>query len=205
MFEFKFESPLILEETFKDYVMVEATLLTEGRSTKGYLYTVDDANFNMVAETAVGKPIYHGINVVGEHKAPKLKGVYLKGHSGIFDENAVAVGKVVKSWFDILTRKVKAKLKIWDKDLIHRIKKGFKVSVRGVFDRFKNVIHKGQNAMKVFGLKIKDIQLVEPSTKVGVRGAQVEKVLEETMSFENFGVLGDVGAVVGQLIADGEI
>jgi len=38
-----------------------------------------------------------------------------------------------------------------------------------------------------------------------VKGAQVEKVLEETMSFPSFGVLNDVGAVIGQLIADGEI
>jgi len=142
MFEFRFESPLILEETFKDYVMVEATLLTEGRSKKGYLYTVDDANFKLVAETAVGKPIYYGTNPLGEHKAPKLKGVYLKGHSGMFDGDSKSVGKVVKSWWDILSRKVKAKLKIWDKDLVNRIKKGFKISIRGVFDRFKNLVLK---------------------------------------------------------------
>jgi len=201
--EFYFTSPLILEETAKDYVMAEVTLLTEGLSKKGYLYTVADADFNLVTRTALNKPIYYGTNIVGEHSAPKIKGIFLKSHSGIFSD-ASPVGKVVKTWFDSVARKVKAKIKIWDKDLVHRIKEGFKISIRGIFDSFKRVLHKGRNAIKPLGLRIKDIQLLEPTTTVGVSGAKVEKILEETMSF-NFRMQEEEDMVIATLVREGLI
>jgi len=179
--EFTFTSPLVLEETYRDYVIVEATLLTEGISKHNYLYTVSDANFQLVAETAENSPVYYGVNIFGEHKAPKVKGDWLQSHSGFFDKKAKPVGKIVQSWFDRIGRKVKAKIKIWEPDLMRRIRKGFKLSIRGVYDKFKRVFYKGRNAIKVIGLRIKDIQLIEPSQKVGVAGAKVERVLEETM------------------------
>jgi len=204
--QFIFESPLILEETAPEFVMVEATLLTEGVSEKGYLYTVDDADFGLVAETAVNKSVYYGQTIFGEHKAPRLKGQRLKDHSGMFS-NKPPVGKVVRSWFDKKLRKVKAKLKIWDKDLVKRIKRGFKVSIRGIFNTFQNVIHRGREAIKVIGLKIKDIQLVEPDVEVGVKGAKIEHILEETMSFSfPFSPLElEAIGVVTHLFEDGEL
>jgi len=180
--EFMFTSPLILEETAKNYVMVEATLLTEGLSKRGKLYTIDDTDFYLVAETALNKPVYYGTNIFGEHKAPPVKGIWSQLHSGVYG-NVKPIGKLVKTWVDRVARKVKAKIKIWDKDIMHRIKEGFKISVRGLFDSFKYVMYKGRKALKPLKLRIKDIQLLEPTTRVGVSGAKVERILEETMSF----------------------
>jgi len=208
MFEFTFKSPLILEESFKDYVMVEATLLTEGRSTHGFLYTVPDADFNLVAESAVDKNVYFGVDVFGQHKAPSAnKGeVWLQSHNdSVSGDNVEPVGKIVKSWFDRLARRVKAKIKIWDTSLMSKIRKGFKISIRGLFDKFKDVFHNGQLSRKVFGLRIKDVQIVPPEKGVGVKGAKVEKILEETMDFGFDSDFDLVTNVVLQLVANGEI
>lgn len=177
--EFNFISPLVVEETTKDYVMVEATLLNEGVSRNGHLYTVQETDFTNVAKTAVGKPIYYGTNIFGEHKAPPIKGTFLQRHSGTFSE-VRPVGKIVKAWFEARGRKVKAKLKIWEPTLINRIREGFKVSVRGIFNKFRKVLFGGRKALQIIGLKIKDVQLLKPSATVGVSGAKVDKVLEES-------------------------
>jgi len=185
--EFNFTSPLVVEETTRDFVMVEATLLNEGVSKNGHLYTVQETDFVNVAKTAVGKPIYFGTNVFGEHAAPPIRGTFLQRHSGTFSE-VKPIGKIVKAWFESHGRKVKAKLKIWEPSLINRIREGFKVSVRGIFNKFRQVLFGGRKAIQIIGLKIRDIQLLNPSTTAGVSGAKVDKVLEEslvegTMSF----------------------
>ena len=186
--------------------MHEATLLSEGVSVNGKLYTVEETDFNGVAQSALGKKIYFGINVFGEHNAPKIKGTFLQKHTYTFNKQAKAVGKIMKSWFDKATRKVKAKLKIWEPSLIHRIREGFKVSVRGIFNRFRRVLYGGKKAIQVMGLKIKDIQLLEPTTKTGIKGAQVERILEETMSFsfEDEDLL-DIARAVGVAYHEGLI
>ena len=201
---FIFQSPLIVEETHPDYVMVEATLLTEGVSTKGFYYTPDDTDFNLVAETSNEKPIYYGVNQFNEHKAPRVVATWLHEKSGLFYDNVKPIGKIVKSWFDEKLRRVKAKLKIWDKNVMGKIKEGFKVSIRGLFDKFKDVVLDGKIVRKIIGMKIHDVQLVPPEAKTGVKGAVVERVLEETMSFFELEEDEDV-AVVSQLIREGYI
>jgi len=208
--EFNFTSPLIIEETTKDYVMVEATLLKEGVSKNGHLYTVQETDFKNVAKTAIGKPIYFGTNIFGEHKAPPIKGTFLQRHSGTFSE-VKPVGKIVKAWFESHGRKVKAKLKIWEPTLMKRIREGFKVSVRGIFNKFRKVLFGGKKAIQIIGLKIKDVQLLKPSTTVGVSGAKVDKVLEESMvggvmsfNFEDE-EFEEVARAIGQAVAMGHI
>lgn len=201
---FIFESPLILEETFYDHITVEATLLTEGLSKHNKLYTVDDTNFKLVAETALNKPIYYGQDVFGQHYAPPIFGKWSQEHLGDGSEDAKPVGKIIESWFDDKTRRVKAKLRIWQSDLMRRLRGGFKISVRGLFDDFKNVVYQGKNAMKVIGLRIKDIQILEPEVRIGVEGAKVEKVLEESMEFFSSEDNEDV-AIISGLIEGGFI
>jgi len=199
-----------VEETTKDFVMVEATLLREGVSKNGHLYTVQETDFKNVAKTAIGKPIYFGTNVFGEHKAPPIKGTFLQRHSGTFSEVA-PVGKIVKAWFESHGRKVKAKLKIWEPTLMNRIREGFKVSVRGIFNKFRKVLFGGKKAIQIIGLKIRDIQLLKPSTTVGVSGAKVDKVLEESMlggvmsfAFEDE-KFEDLARVMGELREQGKL
>jgi len=202
---FTFESPLILEETLKDHVIVEACILKEGVSRKGHWYTVEDTDFNLVAETAVGKSIYFGTDWQGGHDAPPIRGTYLKGGPSTYSGRP-PIGKVLSTYFNKATRKVMAKLKIWEPSLVERIRRGFKVSIRGIFDNFKRLFRKGREVIKVIGLKIKDIQLVPPEANVGVAGAEVTKVLAETMEFNTqFVDDWEVDAVVAKLVADGVI
>jgi len=205
--EFKFESTLLLEESRSDHVVVEGTLLTEGVSKPPHnkLYTVEDTNFQLVAETAEGQPVYYGIDMLGQHNAPPLEGAWSQQHVDLPTHNeAKPIGKIIKSWFDRAARKVRAKIKIWEPDLMRRVREGFKISVRGLFEDFKNVIINGAKVMKVIGLKIKDIQLLEPSTVAGVSGAKVDKVLSESMEFfYSDETLAEIGLRVQELADNG--
>ena len=183
-FSFEFLSPfdVDIEESAVGVAMINGTLLAEGVSKNGNLYTLDE--MDNIAQTAEGKNIYVGTMT----KPDPNTGLMVKNAHANVDENRV--GKIIKSWVDIIARKVKfiAELVNTAKfpNIIEEVKKGWGISIggKGLASFMKYL---GKTVTKISNLEINHIQLLPPEVIRGQDEAQVEnkeaKAVEETMIF----------------------
>ena len=198
MIEFVWTSPIIIEETTKDYTVIELTLMGEGTSRHGIDYQLEETDFDLIAQTAKGKNIYYGTDIFGKHDAPPLKAGGQS--SGEMYSGRPPIGKIIKAWVDKTARKVKAIAHIFDKSIREQIRNGWGISIRGITENLKPIIKGGRKILRAIKTRIHDIQLISPSTPRGMKVSKVDKVISETMEFDMYDIElgpGVVGLEIG--------
>jgi hypothetical protein len=182
-FDFEFISPMEVdfEESAIGVALVKGTLLSEGISRNGNLYTLDQ--MGKIASSAEGVPIYYGT------MNKRIDGVNVENaHANIEPHR---VGEIMKTWIEESGRKIKFIAKIFSTDLfphlVEEIKQGWGVSIGGkgdaqyIIDSMKRVL------TKVFNLTVNHVQLLRPETPRGQEEAQIEcadqKEFQESMLF----------------------
>ena len=180
MIEFTFTSPLVIEESDKDFKTIQLTLVSEGISKHGIQYTLD--NMQIIAETAINKPIFYGTDIFGKHDAPPIK--IRDETSGENYSGEPPIGKIVKAWVDKKLRKVKAIAHIWG-SIKDSVKAGWGVSIRGITETLKPIIKAGKRIFRAIKTRIQDIQLLRPETPRGIESAKVD-VISESMEFTTY-------------------
>jgi len=204
--QFLFKSPLFIREentlTDRKRTVCEAVLLSEGLSKNNIQYTVQDSDFEQVAKSAEGKPVYFGTNILGKHDSPLLKTD--SSISGEFYSGRKPIGIIHHAYFDRVSRKVKAILYIYDNVIRKQIRKGYGISIRGISQGLKQIISHGKRIFRAINLKIHDINLLKPSTKRGVEDAKITRIIEESMMFYNVDAK-KLLSVIGVLASEGEL
>ena len=184
-FEWEHTTPLALEveESLVGVAMVTGTLLSEGLSKNGNLYTIEE--MEQIAETAKGAPIYYGT------MTKVLNGRLVRNAHANIEETRV--GNITETWVDKLAKKIKFRAHIIDNpkfpNLIDCVKKGWGVSVGGKALGQKFVDAAGRTITKIFNMFVNHVQLLEPDTPRGQDEAQVEhaepkQYIEESMWLE---------------------
>jgi len=181
IFPFEFRTPLtIIQEAKKEGVaLIQGTLLAEGVSRNGNLYTIEE--MERIAKQAEGTPIYYGTMT----KIDPNTGMIIRNAHANIPENKV--GRIIKAWLDKKARKIRFIAEVVNTpkfpDIIKKIKSGWGISIGGVATKAKYVMDKiGRILLKVLGLKLNHVQLLSPSTLRGMQSAKVEKVqIHETM------------------------
>jgi len=172
-FTFEFTSPtsVDVEESAIGVALIKGTLLAEGMSRNGNLYTLDQ--MEKIARTAEGAPIFYGTM----EKIDPNTGVNTKNmHANI---EPMKVGKILQTFLDPIARKIKFIAQIVASEmfphLIEEVKHGWGISIGGsgkacfVFDKtFKRIL------TKVMDLTVNHVQLLPPSLPRGQDAAQVE-------------------------------
>jgi len=171
-FDWEYVSPVAIdvEETEQGVAIIRGTLLSEGVTGNGNLYTLDE--MENIARGAEGVDIYYGTMTKFEESI----GMFKKNAHADIDENKV--GKIMKTIFDRVTRKVSfiAQIMNTDKypDLISRVKKGWGISVGGKGKGRFLLDSLGRLVTQVCGLQVRHVALLDPQTPRGQQSAQVE-------------------------------
>ena len=183
MFPFEFISPteISIEESAQGVAIITGTLLREGTSKNGNLYTIEE--MQRIADQAEGIPIYVGTMT---KRDPNL-GIMRKGmHANIIKHR---VGKIIRAVFNKAKRVIKywaelVNTKIHPK-IIEEVKAGWGVSIGGLATKAKIVLDSfGRILTKVLGLKLNHVQLLPPNAIRGQDEAQVTGVeIQESMIF----------------------
>ena len=187
MFPFEYISPthISIEESYRGVAIITGTLLAEGISRNGNLYTVEEmAN---IAPQAEGMPIYVGtMEGINPNTGLKVKGIHAN-----LEENRV--GRIIRAVFDPIARKIKFWAEIVNtanhSDIIQKIKKGWGISIGGIATNAKYTLDKIANRIvtKIMGLQLNHVQLLAPNVIRGMDSAQVEGVqVQESMLFYEF-------------------
>ena len=185
-FDFEFVSPVAIdvEETEQGVAVIRGTLLSEGVTGNGHLYTLDE--MENIARQAEGVDIFYGTMLKFEESI----GMYQKNAHADINENKV--GRIMKTIFDRVARKISfiAQIMNTDKypDLISRVKKGWGVSVGGKGKGRFLLDSLGRLVTQVCGMQVKHVALLDPHTPRGQESAQVEsdpfdKEFQESMTF----------------------
>lgn len=187
MFPFEYISPthVSIEESYHGVAIITGTLLAEGISRNGNLYTVEEmAN---IAPQAEGMPVYVGtIEGIDPNTGLKVKGIHAN-----LEENRV--GRIIRAIFDPIARKIKFWAEIVNtathSDIIQKIKEGWGISIGGIATNAKYALDKIANRIvtKIMGLQLNHVQLLAPNVIRGMDSAQVEDVqIQESMLFYEF-------------------
>lgn len=179
---FEYVSPVhvTIEESSQGVAIIRGTLLAEGESKNGNLYTVEE--MAQIAPQAEGKPIYVGTMLKCD---PKTRLCSKNAHANI-KENLV--GRIIKAVFDPIKRVINFWARIVNTEkypkLIEEVKSGWGISIGGVAMNAKRIItNLGRVLTKILGLKLQHIQLLSPKTIRGQDVAKVEGVnIQETMN-----------------------
>lgn len=179
---FEYISPVALdvEETVQGVAIVKGTLLAEGKSKNGNLYTVEE--MAKIAPQAEGKPIYVGTML----KCDPITRICSKNAHANIPENYV--GKIIKAVFEPAKRIIKFWAQIMNTEkyptLIEEVKKGWGISIGGVATRAKRIINRfGEILTKILGLNLQHVQLLSPDVIRGQDMAKVDGVkIQETMN-----------------------
>lgn len=184
MFQFEYTSPakVTVEETSQGVAIIQGTLLSEGISRNGNLYTVEEMEY--IAHQGEGIPIYVGTMT----KADPNTGIMCKNmHANVNDNK---VGEIIRTAFDSLSRRIKFWAKIYNTesypDIIEKVKSGWGVSIGGLATKAKHIFDGISNKIvtKIMGLQLNHVQLLAPSVVRGQDTAQVENVqVQESMIF----------------------
>jgi len=180
-FPFEFTSPvsITLEETKKGVAIITGTLIKEGVSKNGNIYTIEQ--LEEIAKQAEGIPIYYGVMT----KRDPNTGLLMKNMHANIKENKV--GRIIKAWLDKASRKVKFIAEVVSTpkfpNLIKRIKSGWGVSIGGIATKAKYVMDEAKRILlKILKLKLNHVQLLSPQIVRGMDSAKVEGVtINETM------------------------
>lgn len=182
-FPFEFISPTVvtIEETSTGVAMISGTLLAEGISRNGNVYTVSE--MKKIAKQAMGMPIFVGTMT----KLDPNLGIRRKNmHANVRKHR---VGKIISAIFDKVTRKIKfwAELvnTISHPKIIEEVRQGWGISIGGVATKARIVLDQfGRILTKILGMKLSHIQLLPPTTVRGQDAAKVEGVeVQESMIF----------------------
>ena len=167
---YEFQSPLEIEieETTQGVAIIKGTLLAEGVSKNGRLYTLDE--MENIAETAEGAPIYYG--TMSKWQNGKLM------HNAHANTRENQVGKILHAFVDMVKRKINFVAEVLNTEkfpnILDRIKKGWGISIGGkaraevIKDSF------GRLLTKVKNMFVNHVQLLDPQTVRGQDEAQVE-------------------------------
>lgn len=184
-FSYEFTSPLSieLEESKIGVAVISGTLLAEGMSKNGNLYSFDE--MEKIAATAKGVPIYYGtVTKMNPNSGLKTKNMHANMEHNL-------VGQIMETFLDPIARRIKFIAHIIDNpnfpNLIQEVKKGWGISIGGkgigryLIDTFGRVI------TKIMGLTVNHVQLLPPDTPRGQDAAQIEtaepKSIEESFSW----------------------
>lgn len=184
-FSFEFTSPMEVEiaETAIGVALIKGTLLREGISRNGNIYSLDQ--MEKIAKTAEGAPIFYGTML------------RIDENTGLRNKNAHAnvqpnfVGQIMQTFLDPIARKIRFIAKLFSTEefphLIEEVKQGWGVSIGGkgrarfVLDSFGRIL------TKIFDLTVNHVQLLRPETQRGQEEAQVESTemreIQESMVF----------------------
>lgn len=182
-FPFEFISPTVvtIEESSTGVAMISGTLLAEGISRNGNVYTVSE--MKKIAEQAVGMPIYVGTMT----KLDPNLGVRRKGMHANVEKNRV--GKIINAVFNKIARKIKYWAELVNTEaypkIIEEVKAGWGISIGGIATKAKIILDQfGRILTKVLGMKLTHIQLLPPDVVRGQDVAKVEGVeIQESMIF----------------------
>jgi hypothetical protein len=187
-YNFVITTPLEVEETFSDRVILTGTVLRLDSATKnGRIYQIEEAE--QIAQGLVGMPVYFGVRPPTLVNTP----LGLAVERGKHDRDGDSVGRVFKTLHDKANNIIKAWVEVWNNsrfpDLVQRIKKGWGFSIGGIAQDMKNtgVLNSvGRAIKKVFGMKPNHLQLIEPEVPRGQEDAKVEDVqaVQETLEFD---------------------
>lgn len=177
---FDYISPFVVEETSEGKATLSGTLLAEGISGNGHLYTVEEMEY--IAPQVEGMPIYYGTM----SKLDPNTNIFKRNMHANIEENRI--GNMIRAWFDAASKRIKYIAEIFNTvkfpDIISLVKKGWGVSIGGIATRAVTVLEtlSGRILTKIQGLKLNHVQLIGPSVKRGQEEAQVENVdVQETM------------------------
>lgn len=183
-FEYMFFSPLevMIEETSQGVALIKGTLLVEGISRNGNLYTVDE--MENIAKQAVGKPIFFGVkNGINPNTGLPAKNLHN-------DEPENKVGKITETFLDPIKRRINFVAQIMNTekfpDIIKKIKAGWGVSIGGFVTKAKYVLNEAKKlCLKIQDMVVQHVSLVDPTIIRGQDEAKVEDVhIQETMVFD---------------------
>lgn len=182
-FPFEFISPTVItiEETSAGVAIISGTLLAEGISRNGNVYTVSE--MKKIAKQAIGMPIYVGTMT----KLDTNLGVRRKGMHANVEKNRV--GKIINAVFKKAIRKIKywAELvnTVVHPKIIEEVRAGWGISIGGVATKAKIILDQfGRILTKVLGMKLTHVQLLPPKVVRGQDAAKVEGVeIQESMIF----------------------
>jgi len=189
MEEFKYNfvitSPIEIEETFGDRVIISGVVLKLNSVTgNGREYLVEEGE--QIARSLQGMPIYYGAKKVIEPASSRVGYKHQKGEP-------YHVGRVFKTVFDRAKKVIRAWAEVWNTkrfpDLISRIKRGWGFSIGGAVKKFipTGKINKYKNPIvKAIGMVANHLQLLSPDIPRGQQEAKVEEIkpIEETITFD---------------------
>jgi len=183
IFSFDFQTSIKrVEETKNQSAIVEGTLLVEGLSRNGNIYSIDE--MKSIAQKAVGKPVFFGVTT----KINENTGLLAKNLHDNSQENRI--GKILKTIWSKRNRVVTFVAEVFNTakfpDLIQKLKSGWGVSIGGyVLDAIRRFSQKfGRNVLNIKDMVVEHLQIVPPSVTRGQDAAKVESVkITETMSF----------------------
>lgn len=205
--EFTFTSPITVSETKElSKAIIEGTLLVEGVSKNGNLYTIEE--MQNIAEQSVNKPIYYGTKTGIEPNT----GLPARNLHDDREENRI--GKILSTKLDTVKRKITFIAEVVNTskfpNIVSKIRSGFGISINGFVSEAKHVVGAfGKRILKIVNMVVTNIQLVAPHVIRGQDEAKVESVhVTETMVFtSNSHILSkrELIAVVSALKSLGEI
>lgn len=186
MFDWQYVSPVAvdIEETEQGVAIIKGTLLSEGVTGNGHLYTLEE--MENIARGAEGVDIYYGTMTKFEESI----GMYKKNAHADVSENKV--GRIMKTIFDRAARKISfiAQILNTDKypDLIKKVKSGWGISIGGKAKGQFLLDTLGRLVTKVCGMQVNHVALLDPNTPRGQQSAQVEsepvvQEFQESMAF----------------------
>jgi len=183
-FTFEFTSPMEVDvaETAIGVAIIKGTLLSEGISRNGNLYTLDQ--MEKIAKTAEGAPIFYGTM-----RNSIMNGVPVKNAHANIEPNLV--GQIMQTFLDPFAKKIRFIAKLFSTEqfphLIEEVKQGWGVSIGGNGKARFVLDTLGRILTKIFDLTVNHVQLLRPETPRGQESAQVEsaesKEIQESMIF----------------------
>lgn len=185
-FPFEYISPAVIqiEESSTGVAIMNGTLLAEGISRNGNIYTIEE--MKKIADQAIGMPIYVGTMA----KVDSNFGIRRKGMHANIDIHKV--GKIIRAVFDAVSRKIKYWAELVNTEnhphIIEEVKQGWGVSIGGVATKARIIIDQfGRLLTKVLGMKLSHVQLLPPNVIRGQDAAKVEGVeIQESMIFYDY-------------------
>lgn len=182
MFPFEFIAPLVVdvEETAHGVAIIKGTLLAEGVSRNGNVYTI--AEMKKIAAQAVGMPMYVGTMT----KMDPISGITKKHMHRDVKEHRV--GRILEAWFHKASRTIKYVAELINTTIhpkiIQEVKIGWGVSIGGVAHKAQIILDQfGRILTKILGMKLDHIQLLPPTVITGQGEAKVEEMtVQETMA-----------------------
>lgn len=170
MFEFNILTDITFEETKKKGARILATVMKlDTVSANGRQYKVEEGD--KIAASLKGKPVYYGTTKEGKHLNPIAcdEEVCQRQEPVGFIEVANVIGK-----------KIKAVMRIFNKNLIEMLKKGvkywFSVGGNAISETIKKI---GKKVIHILhGARCNHLQIVDKGTPVGFPEAKLEKLIE---------------------------